>query len=746
MATDNSKLKQLESALIQADAAGDTEGATILAAEIKKIKTSKLTDKELNEMLGLTPKDKIKDFVLGLGTGAAKGVTYIAGLPGDLERLSSYIPYAQNTIGFDYGQPGNDEVIGRSETGRYIFPSSTQIQDYMVQGDIKGKEATKNLLKRIGVNKAPAFLVEPTYRDIFDYKPKTDLGRYAQTGAEFATPGIAGKTKAARNLGLKVGGFGGLTYEGAQDLGASPGAATAITIPLMFGAGLLGKPTTAANLAKDAMENVADKEIKAARELEKIGKDMSINLMPGEVFADKNIRNLTRDVVSSEKGSAITYAAAKNRRDDIIKAVQKQADEIASMPESQRQVFDLIRDTASESVKQAKLNRTITAQNAGYKVANTESLLPEQVFNVIDKIDASIKILPKTSPNIRKLNQIKNQLIAKKVKVKGKKKLEIVPETNINKLDSVFKQFRDDYQRSNKGVANESRFIDKQLGYQLFNETDNAILNTLNKELRTNTNYAQANDKFAKLSEEVIKVVENNVLPLSKKGISETTINSFIFNPNKNNVEDINKTFEILNKTNPEATIQLANVYFRNSINNSFKMTKQGDDLTQGFNLINSIAGTGKQRTNFMAVIDNVAKAKDVNPQQLKVGFDNMIRVLERTGRVANLNNPGFNPKLQAGRTLAKDYAAFYTFNPRVRLATKYGEYKSGKAWEELANVFVKDDSVDALIALSKTNPQSKAAVLRTLYIIDTSQGLQTDPLTEDDERQLYLEELQANQ
>ena len=82
------------------------------------------------------------------------------------------------------------------------------------------------------------------------------------------------------------------------------------------------------------------------------------------------------------------------------------------------------------------------------------------------------------------------------------------------------------------------------------------------------------------------------------------------------------------------------------------------------------------------------------------------------------------------------------TFNPMVRLATKYGEFKAGRAWEELANVFVQDNSVDALIDLAKINPQSKKAALRVLQIVDASQGIQSEPLTENDERQLYLEDL----
>jgi hypothetical protein len=661
-----------------------------------------LTDKNKKDFKA-TAKDVARSSISGLSRVPA----FFAGLPGDI-----------NTLGKAIGVPDYlTAPIGELITGKpkkNLFPTSQQIIDYTEQKFPKIKPVTS-------------------------YVPQTTEGKYAKTITEFAAPGLAGKSKAF-TTGLGAG--GGLLYQGLEDATQNPLAATGITLPLMMTAGILGRPSTASTLAKDALENVTDAEIKAARALEKTGQDMGINLMPGEVFDNKNIRNLTRDVVSSEKGSPIIYASAKDRRDDVINIAGKQADEIASMPASQRETFDLIGDTATTAIKKAKIDRSITAQKSGYKVANTESLLPEQVFNVINKIDEAIKTLPKSSPNVTKLNQIKNQLIAKKVKVKGKKELEIVPETNINKLDSVFKQFRDDYKRSNKGVASESRFIDKQLGYQLFNETDDAILNTLNKELRTNTNYAQANDKFAKLSEGVVKVIENNVLPLAKGKINETTIKSFIFDPKKNNVADINKTFEILNKTNPEASIQLANIYFRNSMNQAFKMTKQGDDLTQGFKLIDSIAGTGQQRKNFMAVIDNVAKAKGVNSKELKVGFEKMIDVFERTGRVANLNNPGFNPAMQAGRSILKDYAAFYTFNPRVRLATKWGEFKAGRAWEELANVFVKDDSVDALIDLARTNPQSKKAVLRTLYILDTSQGLQSQPLTTEEERQLYLEEL----
>ena len=191
MATDNNKLKQLESALIQADAAGDTKAATILAAEIRKIKTTelkskeldKLSNKELDKIIGISPKDKFADFGKSLSGGVLKGLSYIPGIPGDLERLSTYLPGGKKTGGFDYGQPGNDETLGRSETGKYLFPSSKQIQNYLIKGE-------ENLLQDSNI--------DPILGEAFNYQPTTNLGRYTDTMAQFASPSVAGKTSAAR--------------------------------------------------------------------------------------------------------------------------------------------------------------------------------------------------------------------------------------------------------------------------------------------------------------------------------------------------------------------------------------------------------------------------------------------------------------------------------------------------------------------------------------------------------------------
>jgi hypothetical protein len=245
--------------------------------------------------------------------------------------------------------------------------------------------------------------------------------------------------------------------------------------------------------------------------------------------------------------------------------------------------------------------------------------------------------------------------------------------------------------------------------------------------MRTNIDYRNANDVFALLSDELVAVVDRNLPDLTKAGITATNVKSFVFDPTKANVADIKKTYEILNKTNPNAFPQMANLYFRNAMDKAFTAVKNGEDLTKGFNLAKEVIGTGNKRKNFMAILDGVADAKGVDAKQLKVGFEKLFNVLERTGRVTNINNPGFLAEGAAARSVTKDVAMMKTFNPLVRLATKYGEYKSGRAWEELGKLFQSDDAVNQLVAMSRTNPQSQEAIIRAVNIIDSTQALTRD-------------------
>jgi hypothetical protein len=631
----------------------------------------------------LTKGQTALDYAKSTGSGAYKGSSYIPGFPGDIEQL---------------GQQFLPEWMTKP-----IIKGAKPIQVFPTSAQLRGMAET----------------VIPALEGVAEYEPQTTGGRYLKTGIEFAAPGATGKTAAARKFGAGLGLGGGALYETVESTSGSPGVASAVTIPAMLTAGFFGGPSKASKLAERSLIGVSEKEISKAINLENAAKIAGIKLLPGETFKDnKMIAQITEEVLRSDLGSAYIYQAIKNRPKKVEALVEKQASEISALPESQRAVFKMISDTAKTNIKQAKKTRTNKAQNAGYKVADDQDLPAETVLNIIDGINA-IRV-GQNSPSASKLQNIKDQLTKEVIRDKKTKEIiEIIPETNINNLSSTYKQYKKEVDASNKElVVGGERFVIEDLRPKLYNPNETGALDLLGRALNTNPAYKAGNEKFAELSNSLVKVVEANVLPLSKKKINLTTIENFVFNPKQASKKDINDTLSTLNKTNPQATIEIANVYFRNAINNSFGINKQGADLKQGFNLVKAIAGKKKERENFLAVIDNVADAQKVSRKDLKVGFENMLNILERTGRISNINKPGFDVRGLARKNLINDVAAAKTFNPLVRLATKYSELKAGGAMDSLGRIMANPQSTKLLVELGRTNPQSKAAINKTIQAI----------------------------
>ena len=234
------------------------------------------------------------------------------------------------------------------------------------------------------------------------------------------------------------------------------------------------------------------------------------------------------------------YNYVKNRPQEINKVADSLMDEIVKNPDSVRKVYKDIGTTADKAIKNAELERRIKAEDAGYIVSNVENLDEAQVINVLGQIDNAIAGFAQGSPNIRKLEQLKNRLT--------KDAANKIPETNINKLSSAKREFDEAIKDSKTGTADTRRFIDKEGRYTLFNDDGTGILNNLDNQLRTNVSYKNAQDTFARLSDEMVQPVLDNVEALAK-GVTPEKIKSFVFDPTKNNVNDIKQTYTILNKT-----------------------------------------------------------------------------------------------------------------------------------------------------------------------------------------------------
>ena len=640
----------------------------------------------------LTKRQQAADILKSAGSGVYKGASYVPGIGGDLTQLGNMLlpNFMTRPIASYF-----DETISK-EPQKGILPTSKDIRT--------GVEALIPGLEELG-----------------RYQSQTSVGGFLQSIPEFAIPGFLGKTQAAQKLGVQLGAGGGAVYEGVEQATGSPAAATGVTAPAMIAASFLAGPTQAAKLAERTLKDIDPKTLKDAINLEEAARVSGIKLLPGETIDDPMAIQLIEDILKTDEGSAYIYNSVKNRPDMVEALINKQAGQIANMPESQRAVFDMIEGVAKETIQSAKAVRASKSQKAGYGVSNNEFLDPNQVLDVIDNIDNIIRTQTSpNSPNRAKLLQIRKQLIEKETKAKGKKEKVIIPVTNINKLDSTFKQYRDDVSSANKNlVIGGERFIAKDLRGKLFNSDQTGILDDLNFQLNTNPNYKAANEKYSEITKTLVNIVERNILELSKKGLNLNKIENFVFNPQTVNVKDINTTLGTLSKTDPEAVKQIANVYFRNAINKSSKIKKKGKDLGQGFELVKNVFNTPQQRKNFLAVLDHVADANNVSRKDFKIGFENMFDILERTARVSNINKPGFDVKGIAGQAVVKDIAMMKTFNPYVRLSTRYGELKAGGTYENLGRLLADPQATRLLVELGKTNPQSKAAIIKTLNLID---------------------------
>ena len=284
------------------------------------------------------------------------------------------------------------------------------------------------------------------------------------------------------------------------------------------------------------------------------------------------------------------------------------------------------------------------------------------------------------------------------------------------------KEFRDAVVDSRANQATDRRFVQKEAQAILTNDTKSGILDNLDRELKTNPNFARAKSEYARLSDEIVNTTQDNLGILLKGGVTPSKIKSFIFDVDKNNVKDIQKTYTLLNKQDKSVFPNLARTYVRNAADKAFIIKPEGVSLKSGFDIYKALAGTPQQKANFNQVLKGVADANGANPNDLISGFNNFNAVLKRTARLANIDNPQMPPD---ARNLPQQIAQIGSFMWQVKFASQYGKFLQDKTMADLANVFTKKESVKALIELAKKDPKSNDAVNNVVRIIAISQGLE---------------------
>jgi hypothetical protein len=675
----------------------------------------------------VTPAAWLSDQYNSVLSGVIKyGVAGTASIPGTLERLSTFLPGGQRTTGFDYSSLA-PETLGKSETGRFIFPSYEQ--------------TLASLERNIpGIEKFTRF------------QPATRTGEYAETISGFVAPqSFVGTAPRLASKALSKGQTIGATETAKQTLSGTAAGATfefidgnmndtllaaGVSLPVALTVSALLSPSKAAKLSAEALKGVSKEEIALAVNLEKAANKQGIPMSAPELINNRVINVLGETIYGTNIGGGIMYNNLKDRPQALDRITQVLLNKITKDPDSIRAVNKKTEMNASKILKEAKQERTTAAFEAGYKISNDAFVPADRVANIITKIDSEIAKLPQGSKNINMLKKLKTRLTVPLTPQERKLGLDNIPVTNINKLDSVFKEFAEDVSKSNVNAAYKS-YINSEGGRLLFNQ-GNGILDDLNALMKTNNSYAKANATYEKLSKEVVEFAADNIGKLNKN-VSQATIKNFIFNADNASPIDVRNTYKLFNKTDKTNFPQLARIFIENQTN---KMLL-GESLGEGYNLQKALVGTGKKKANFYEVLRGVAESNNVKPNELIKGFENFNKVLEKTAKIGNIDRPGgasFADVFQKG--VVKSVAQINSFMWRLKLATRLGEFQERKTVKQLADVFTTENSVQNLVKLAKENPNSVVAINRVRNLINVTMPVFKDaearlneqgfPMTED--------------
>lgn len=183
-----SRLEQIETALRNADAAGDADAARILAAEYQRERSA-------------ASESPLLDVAKSAGVGIGKGVLSLGGIVGDMSDLGAKgIEAATNYVSDKLGVERYQPPMDRSQSALNAIPTAASLRQNVesVTGEF--------------------------------YKPQTRAGRYAQSVGEFAPAMAIGPGGWAAKGLAAVGGGIGAEAGGELAEGQSPGWQTAAKI------------------------------------------------------------------------------------------------------------------------------------------------------------------------------------------------------------------------------------------------------------------------------------------------------------------------------------------------------------------------------------------------------------------------------------------------------------------------------------------------------------------------------------
>lgn len=630
-----------------------------------------------------------EDIAKSLGSGIARGITGIAGMGGDIEQLA------------------------RLETGRLEEAMPEEATAAMPYASLARQVEAIPTRPMVAMDR-PTML--PTSEQVYagaekivpegtlTYRPATGVGRTLQMGGEFFGGSLApiGKAKTIMGGAALMGGVG----TGAGAVGEfSPEAGLAVSL---LGGGLTsllrGKKSGLEKTMADIVGEQTPAKLAEARRLQTAGQEIGVPLTAAETLDSQPLRTLAASVAAHPEGGGILGQFVKDRMSLLRPSITKGLLGVEPVPTElagtvQRETVE----AAKGAVKRAQDIRTQKTTGL-YEAAKEQSLEAAPLAAIVKQAKEMKKTVG--ADTRAEIDRFINRIT--EVRTVNKKRVR-VPITNIGRLESEYRAFRD---RINLDPSKIADAPTKEAA---------ATLRGLNKQLDeallSNENIAEARAIFQEATPEVVKVVDDSGLRAisrlepDKEDAAIAMIMGEKTTPAK--VESLSKSLNAQDKT---VMPKIARRWMENATEKALKITVKGEEpLSSGVKFVRSVRGApdSSQAQSLNKLLEGVAGAKGVNPAQLKEGFNKMLDVLERTNLIDSIGSPtatrGATERMVAenapfyAKALGMDIAA-----PAKKISDRLIDAYRAKAYRNIANALVADDSISAIMSMAKTDAGSR--------------------------------------
>jgi len=374
----------------------------------------------LNRILPDNP--TARDVIQSAASSVPKGIAGLAGLPVDALNMM------RSGAGWLAGQP-----VGLGFRGMYIDPPAAPLPG--------GKADFEAPMRDLGML----------------HDPQTTAGKFADTMGQFATQG--GLLGGARAFFMGLGGGAG-SEVGGQLAEGTPAEPWARLSGGLLGTGLTGVALPSSNpglMLRERLAGTTADDFATARARMAEGQARGVPLSPAEAIDARPVQGLAADTLASPTGGPQMGRFFDQRAATLPNTIRNEiAPDLASAP-------GYMRAAGTRNAGQAL---TQEAQRAGYTAANPQSIDPQALRPVIQRLDNAIMTSP--ADVRRQLMALRNDIIENGV-----------PITNINRLDTVRQTFAERINNMAEGVPQNA-----------IRRAMQPILDDVNAALQTNPQFA----------------------------------------------------------------------------------------------------------------------------------------------------------------------------------------------------------------------------------------------------------------